>query len=47
MNRVKDAEVRKAAVFDVLFSQCDRHQQNVFLQESGQLQIIDNDQVSW
>jgi len=44
-NRVNHTELRLAAIFDVLFSQCDRHQQNIFLTESGQLRLIDNDQV--
>jgi hypothetical protein len=34
-NRVNHTEVKLAALFDLLFSQCDRHQQNIFLQENG------------
>ena len=34
-----------AAIFDLLFSQCDRHQQNIFFTEDGNMKIIDNDQV--
>ena len=34
-----------AAIFDLLFSQCDRHGQNVYLKPDGSLVLIDNDQV--
>jgi hypothetical protein len=34
-----------AAVFDLLFSQCDRHGQNLYLRPDGSLVLIDNDQV--
>ncbi len=32
-----------AAMFDLLTSQCDRHAQNIFVTESGQLALIDNE----
>ncbi|KAL6763593.1 hypothetical protein V8C86DRAFT_2491886 [Haematococcus lacustris] len=44
-NRLNHTEVKMAALFDLLFSQCDRHQQNIFLTEKGKLWVIDNDQV--
>eukprot|EP00955_Chlamydomonas_euryale_P078200 363107-Chlamydomonas_euryale.AAC.3 len=44
-NKANHTEVALGAVFDLLFSQCDRHQQNIFMTESGQLRFIDNDQV--
>lgn len=43
--RLNHSQVKLAAIFDLLFSQCDRHQQNIFITESGQMQAIDNDQV--
>jgi len=33
-----------AAVFDLLFSQCDRHGQNLYLTPDGGVSLIDNDQ---
>ncbi|KAG2495164.1 hypothetical protein HYH03_006771 [Edaphochlamys debaryana] len=38
-------ELIQGAIFDLLFSQCDRHQQNIFLTETGKFWLIDNDQV--
>ena len=38
-------EVKMAAIFDVMTSQCDRHQQNIFITKDKQMRIIDNDQV--
>jgi hypothetical protein len=32
-------------VFDLLFSQCDRHGQNLYLKPDGAIVLIDNDQV--
>eukprot|EP00798_Chlamydomonas_sp_ICE-L_P018766 gene18766-25298_t len=43
--RLNHTEILKGAMFDVLFSQCDHHQGNVFLTEAGKLHLIDNDQV--
>jgi hypothetical protein len=34
-HRVNHTEVKLAALYDLLFSQCDRHQQNIFLEETG------------
>lgn len=39
-------EIKMAAIFDVMTSQCDRHQQNVFITKDKKMKIIDNDQVS-
>lgn len=39
-------QVMLAAIFDLLFSQCDRHGQNLYLQPDGSLVLIDNDQVT-
>jgi hypothetical protein len=38
-------QVVMAAIFDLLFSQCDRHGQNLYLKPDGSLVLIDNDQV--
>ncbi len=43
--KVNRTELLMVAVFDVLTSQCDRHQQNLFLTETGKVWAIDNDQV--
>eukprot|EP00798_Chlamydomonas_sp_ICE-L_P018764 gene18764-25296_t len=45
MSRVDGDEVKRGAIHDLLFSQCDRHQQNLLFQESGKMTLIDNDQV--
>jgi hypothetical protein len=42
---VNSSEVAALAVFDLMFTQCDRHQQNIFMTEEGKLFAIDNDQV--
>jgi len=34
--------VIQAAIYDLLFAQCDRHAQNVFIDESGKIKLIDN-----
>lgn len=34
----------RAALLDLLTSQCDRHAQNVFIDDKGQLTLIDNQQ---
>mmetsp|Transcript_1853 Transcript_1853/g.4223 ORF Transcript_1853/g.4223 Transcript_1853/m.4223 type:complete len:401 (+) Transcript_1853:450-1652(+) len=44
-NKLNHTEVKLAALFDLFTSQCDRHQQNYFLNEHGKLWAIDNDQV--
>lgn len=38
-------QVLMASIFDLLFSQCDRHGQNLYLKPDGSLVLIDNDQV--
>ncbi len=45
VNKINHTEMQMVAVFDVLTSQCDRHQQNLFLTETGKVWAIDNDQV--
>jgi hypothetical protein len=40
----------QAAIVDLLFSQCDRHPDNVYITPAGGLLLIDNDQAygsSW
>ncbi len=48
--RLNKTLVVRAALYDLLTSQCDRHSQNVFITESGQIKLIDNLQAlqfSW
>ncbi|KXZ55757.1 hypothetical protein GPECTOR_2g1307 [Gonium pectorale] len=48
--RLNKTRVVRAALYELLTSQCDRHAQNVFLTESGELKLIDNLQAlqfSW
>ncbi|GIL86258.1 hypothetical protein Vretifemale_14600 [Volvox reticuliferus] len=48
--RLNKTLVVRAALYDLLSSQCDRHSQNVFITESGQIKLIDNLQAlqfSW
>lgn len=43
-------QVIRAAIFDLLTSQCDRHAQNIFVNEHGQIKLIDNEaalQSNW
>eukprot|EP00198_Chlamydomonas_reinhardtii_P002127 XP_001691463.1 predicted protein [Chlamydomonas reinhardtii] len=42
--KINHQELVQGAIFDLLFSQCDRHQQNIFLTETGKFWLIDNDQ---
>ncbi|KAG2490125.1 hypothetical protein HYH03_011431 [Edaphochlamys debaryana] len=42
-NKLNKTRVLRAAIFDLLTSQCDRHAQNVMLQEDGNFVLIDND----
>jgi hypothetical protein len=42
---VLGVQVEMAAVHDLLFSQCDRHPQNVIINADGNLKLIDNDQA--
>ncbi|CAD7698412.1 unnamed protein product [Ostreobium quekettii] len=44
-NRINSTQVVLAAILDLLTSQCDRHPQNVFVNEDGDVTLIDNDQV--
>jgi hypothetical protein len=48
--QLNKTKVVRAAIFDLLTSQCDRHAQNIFMSENGQLTLIDNEvalQSSW
>lgn len=40
--KLNTTRVVRAALFDLLTSQCDRHAQNVFINERGQITLIDN-----
>ena len=45
-----NVQVELGAIHDLLFSQCDRHPQNVIINADGSLKLIDNDQAflsSW
>ncbi|GMH35315.1 hypothetical protein BSKO_03183 [Bryopsis sp. KO-2023] len=42
MRRVNSSQVVEAAIFDLLTSQCDRHSNNIFIDEQGGLTLIDN-----
>mmetsp|Transcript_5477 Transcript_5477/g.12120 ORF Transcript_5477/g.12120 Transcript_5477/m.12120 type:complete len:525 (+) Transcript_5477:133-1707(+) len=49
-NKLNKTQVVRAAIFDLLTSQCDRHAQNIFINEQGQIRLIDNEaalQNSW
>ena len=39
------AQVQLGAIWDLLTSQCDRHPENIFIDEHGNLQYIDNDKA--
>ncbi|KAG1662707.1 hypothetical protein FOA52_014572 [Chlamydomonas sp. UWO 241] len=41
--RLNGTRIVRAAIWDLLTSQCDRHAQNVFMDEGGQLTLIDNE----
>ncbi|EFJ50201.1 hypothetical protein VOLCADRAFT_89086 [Volvox carteri f. nagariensis] len=42
-NRLNTTRVIRAAIFDLLTSQCDRHAQNLLIQEDGNFKLIDNE----
>ena len=44
--KLNKTRVIRAAMHDLLTSQCDRHAQNVFVNKHGQIRLIDNLQVS-
>lgn len=49
-NKLNTKQVVLAAIFDLLTSQCDRHAQNVFIDERGNIKLIDNEaclQTTW
>eukprot|EP00200_Dunaliella_tertiolecta_P002061 CAMPEP_0202342448 /NCGR_PEP_ID=MMETSP1126-20121109/3006_1 /ASSEMBLY_ACC=CAM_ASM_000457 /TAXON_ID=3047 /ORGANISM="Dunaliella tertiolecta, Strain CCMP1320" /LENGTH=474 /DNA_ID=CAMNT_0048933401 /DNA_START=1018 /DNA_END=2442 /DNA_ORIENTATION=+ len=43
MNKLNKTQVVRAAIFDLLTSQCDRHAQNLIVDETGNLKLIDNE----
>eukprot|EP00798_Chlamydomonas_sp_ICE-L_P012582 gene12582-15806_t len=43
MNKLNGTQVVLAAIFDLLTSQCDRHPQNIFISEQGQVKLVDNE----
>lgn len=45
LHRVRSPEVVLAAIWDLLTMQCDRHGQNVYIDETGHLTLIDLDQA--
>lgn len=45
VNSVDSAKIVKAALFDVLMGQCDRHGQNMFITINGDITLIDSDQA--
>jgi hypothetical protein len=44
-NRINRTQVKMGAIFDTLFSQCDRNPQNMFMDDQGNIAYIDNDQA--
>lgn len=46
LQAVRSADVVAAAVFDLLFSMCDRHASNVFLGARSRLTLIDHDMLT-
>ena len=45
VNAIDSRKVIRAVLFDVLFGQCDRHGQNIFVTDEGDMTFIDNDQA--
>ncbi len=48
--KLNKTRIIRAAIYDLLTSQCDRHAQNVFLDADGNIKLIDNLQAlqfSW
>jgi predicted unusual protein kinase regulating ubiquinone biosynthesis (AarF/ABC1/UbiB family) len=43
--KIPSDAILKAAIFDLLVGNCDRHTDNVFIDENGRLTLIDNDMV--
>lgn len=46
LQAVRSEEVIAAALFDLLFSVCDRHASNVFLDDASRLTLIDHDMLT-
>lgn len=45
LSALDNKKVLRGALFDVLFGQCDRHGQNIFVTGDGEMTFIDNDQA--
>lgn len=45
VSRINSTQVVRAAIYDLLFSMCDRHLGNIFVDEYSNIKLIDNDQV--
>mmetsp|Transcript_4979 Transcript_4979/g.12507 ORF Transcript_4979/g.12507 Transcript_4979/m.12507 type:complete len:483 (-) Transcript_4979:195-1643(-) len=45
MAKVNSTQVVRAAIYDLLFSMCDRHLGNIFIDLDGNIKLIDNDQA--
>ena len=45
LNAVDSAKLVRAALFDVLTGQCDRHGQNIFIDTTADITLIDSDQA--
>ena len=45
IRRINSTQVIRGAIYDLLFTMCDRHMGNIFVDEGGNLKLIDNDQV--
>ena len=43
--KIKHEQIIKAATFDLLFSEQDRHGQNVFVTEEGDIKLIDSERL--
>mmetsp|Transcript_38673 Transcript_38673/g.122870 ORF Transcript_38673/g.122870 Transcript_38673/m.122870 type:complete len:226 (-) Transcript_38673:382-1059(-) len=43
--KINSEDIRNIAIHDLLFSEGDRHDANVFVDETGKLTLIDNDQA--
>eukprot|EP00195_Chlamydomonas_chlamydogama_P015552 CAMPEP_0202899652 /NCGR_PEP_ID=MMETSP1392-20130828/7827_1 /ASSEMBLY_ACC=CAM_ASM_000868 /TAXON_ID=225041 /ORGANISM="Chlamydomonas chlamydogama, Strain SAG 11-48b" /LENGTH=462 /DNA_ID=CAMNT_0049585895 /DNA_START=182 /DNA_END=1570 /DNA_ORIENTATION=- len=44
-NKMNKSQVVAAAIFDLITSQCDRHAQNLFINEDGSVMLIDNERA--
>lgn len=46
IRKINSTQVVRGAIYDLLFTMCDRHLGNVFVDEEGNITLIDNDQAS-